>query len=79
MNKEQIREKLLVEKNAKLIDILDLNNKHYAKTLIMSKGTDFNFEYKYYEILHETIKEINDIELEEIKQFFETNLGNIVY
>lgn len=79
MNKEQIKEKLLLERNARLIDTLEINNKKYAKAMIVLKQQGFNFEYKYYEITEDIINEISDSELENVKSFFEKDYGNIVY
>lgn len=78
MNKEQIKEKILLEKNASLIDILEINNNCYAKALITFEGVT-NIEFKYYKISDDSIKDIEDSELKEVKSYFETNLGNIVY
>lgn len=79
MNKKQIQEKLLIEKDARLIDILEINHKKYAKAMIVLKQQGFNFEYKYYEISNDIINEITDSELENVRSFFEKDHGNIVY
>ena len=80
MNKENLKEKMLLEKNANLIDILEIGGTNYAKTLDLSIGKESGtVKYKYYKIDQNSILDLRPEELEEIKSFFETNLGNIVY
>ena len=79
MNKKEIREKLLTEKKAKLIDTLEINSKTYAKTLISSKLHPLGIAYRYYQITETAIYDINNNELEFIKQNFETDDKNVVY
>jgi len=79
MDKEKIRELLLTKKSAKLLDVMEIAGKFYAKTLIFLNEEGRNFDYKYYEIENENIKDLDQEKLQEIKSFFETNLGNIVY
>lgn len=80
MNKENIKEKILLEKNASLIDILEIGGTNYAKTLELSNQKDLAvIKYKYYKIVENSILDLKPEELEEIRRFFETNLGNIVY
>ena len=79
MNKEIINEKLIIQKNAKLLDIMEIAGKIYAKTLVILNEDNSKFEYRYYEIDEENINELDDEKLKKIKSFFETNLGNVVY
>ena len=80
MNKEKIKEKLLLEKNSKLIDILEIAGTNYAKTLEISREENLSaVKYKYYKIVENSILDLIQEELEEISRFFEINLGNIVY
>lgn len=80
MNKEKIKEKLLLEKNSKLIDILEIAGTNYAKTLEISREENLaEVRYKYYKIVENSILDLKQEELEEISRFFEINLGNIVY
>ena len=79
MNKEIINEKLIAQKNAKLIDVMEIAGKIYAKTLVVLEDGDSKFEYKYYEINKDNINELDNEKLKKIKSFFETNLGNVVY
>ena len=79
MNKNEIKEKLQIEKNANLIDILEIGNKKYAKALLSLKNNKFNIIYRYYEIEENSIKELNEEEREKIKMFFEKKYGNVVY
>lgn len=80
MNKEKIKEKLLLEKNSKLIDILEIAGTNYAKTLEISREENLAaVKYKYYKIVENSILDLKQEELEEISRFFEINLGNIVY
>lgn len=79
MNKEQIKEKLLLEKKSRLIDMLEINNNSYAKTLIISESNNSNIKFKYYKIKEDLIEDIDITELEKIKKYFEINLGNVVY
>lgn len=80
MNKEEIKKKILSEKNASLIDILEIGGTNYAKTLELSNQKDSAaIKYKYYKIVGNSILDLKPEELEEIRRFFETNLGNIVY
>lgn len=79
MDKEIINEKLIIQKNAKLLDIMEIAGKIYAKTLVILNEDNSKFEYRYYEIDEENINELDDEKLKKIKSFFETNLGNVVY
>ncbi len=79
MNKEVIKEKILVQKKAKLIDILEINSKCYAKTMLILDTDNFEIEYKYYEIENDIIKDINEDDLEKVEQYFGKNHGLIVY
>jgi hypothetical protein len=79
LNKEQIKEKLLLEKKSRLIDMLEINNNSYAKTLIISESNNSNIKFKYYKIKEDLIEDIDITELEKIKKYFEINLGNVVY
>lgn len=78
MDKEEIK-KLLEEKNERLIDVLEINNKKYAKAICVIENQGFEFEYKYYEILKNAILEIKENELEKVKSFFGKVYGNVVY
>lgn len=79
MNKEQIKEKILLQKNARLVDILEINNSCYAKTLAISKNPTTNIMFKYYKISNEDIEDIKNEELDKVRNLFENDLGNIVY
>ena len=79
MNKEVIAEKLLIEKNARLIDIFEIGSKYYAKAIILFDESEFKIENKYYDVTNGNIKELEDDEQDEISQFFSKDYGNIVY
>lgn len=81
MNKEEIKKKILLEKNANLIDIIEIAGNSYAKALLVNSEsqTNLGLTYKYYKILENTIQDLTKEELESVKDFFEIGLGNIVY
>lgn len=81
MNKEEIKKKILLEKKANLIDLLEIAGNSYAKALLVNSETENNLglTYKYYRILENTIQDLTAEELESVKSFFEIDLGNIVY
>lgn len=79
MNKELIEEKLLTEKNARLIDIFEINSRYYAKTITVTSQNSFKIQYKYYDVTDENVKELDSIQEEEISQFFTKDYGNTVY
>ena len=79
MNKEVIAEKLLIEKNARLIDIFEINSRYYAKTITVTSQNSFKIQYKYYDVTDENVKELDSIQEEEISQFFTKDYGNTVY
>lgn len=79
MNKEEIKEKILLEKNASLIDVIEIAGNYYAKALVNSSDEDYEIRFEYYKIYEDSIFDLNEEELSEVKSFFEINLGNIVY
>ncbi len=79
MDREQIKEKILLEKNANLIDILEIASELYAKVLVSTENEDYRISYDYYKISDNTIQDLTEEEKDEIKHFFEINTGNIVY
>lgn len=79
MNKEELEKRFLEEKKVNLIDVLEINNKKYAKTMIIFKDSDFKIEYKYFEIENGLIKEIDKNNLEEIISLFQNDYGNVIY
>ena len=79
MDKNDIKEKLKVQKNANLINTFEIGSKQYAKAILNFKNGNFNIIYKYYEILDNNIKELSEEEQERVKVFFEKKYGNIVY
>lgn len=77
MNREELDEKLLIEKNARLIDEIEFNNKKYVKALKINKE---DIEYKYYELLENNLKDVEDeITLKYLKELNEANYGDIIY
>ncbi len=81
MNKEEIKKKILLEKNANLIDIIEIAGDFYAKALLVNSEnkTNLGLTYKYYRISENSIQNLTTEEIETIKSYFEINLGNIVY
>lgn len=72
---------MLLERNANLIDIIEIAGNSYAKALLVNSENENNLglTYKYYKILENTIQDLNPEELECVKDFFEINLDDIVY
>lgn len=79
MDREQIKEKILLEKNANLIDILEIASELYAKALVSKEEKNNRISFDYYKISENTIQDLTEEEKDEIKHFFEINTGNIVY
>lgn len=81
MNREQIKEKILLEKNANLVDVIEIAGNSYAKALLINSEveTNLNLTYKYYKVLEDTIQDITQEELKSVKSFFEIDLGDIIY
>ena len=81
MNREQIKEKILLEKNANLVDVIEIAGNSYAKALLINSEieTNLNLTYKYYKVLEDTIQDITQEELKNVKSFFEIDLGDIIY
>ncbi len=77
MNKKEIEEKLKKESNAILLLEIEYNNKKYIKVML-NDGSEF--EYRYYEVLDEAIKPVEDNNiLEYLKQVYEIQENNIIY
>ena len=72
MNKEEIKKKILLDKNANLIDIIEIAGNSYAKALRVNAESKNNLglEYKYYKISENTIHDLTKEELERVKGFF---------
>lgn len=81
MNREQIKEKILLEKNANLVDVIEIAGNSYAKALLINSEieTNLNLTYKYYKVLEDTIQDITQEELKSVKSFLEIDLGDIIY
>ncbi len=77
MDREKIKEKLLLEKNANLIDVLQIASSLYAKVLVSDKN--YKISYNYFKISEDTIQDLTENEKEEIKHFFEINSEDVVY
>ena len=79
MNKEEIKKKILEEKNANLIDIMELASDCYAKALVNLADDEHEVRFKYYKVDKDSIIDLTDEEMEKIKKVFEIDYGNIVY
>lgn len=81
MNREQIKEKILLEKNANLVDVIEIAGSSYAKALLIKSENEINpsLTYKYYKVLENAIQDVTQEELNSVKSFFEIDLGDIIY
>lgn len=81
MNREQIKEKILLEKNANLVDVIEIAGSSYAKALLIKSENEINpsLTYKYYKVLENAIQDVTQEELNRVKSFFEIDLGDIIY
>lgn len=77
LDREKIKEKLLLEKNANLIDVLQIASSLYAKVLVSDEN--YKISYNYFKISEDTIQDLTENEKEEIKHFFEINSEDVVY
>lgn len=77
MISDEIKQKLIQEKNVEFVDEINYKNKKYIKTVrLLKKGID----YIYYEIEEGKIREIKNQELMAyFKKNYEVNEGSIYY
>ena len=77
MISDEMKQKLIQEKNVDFVEEINYNKKKYIKTVrLLKKGIDFI----YYEIEDEEIREIENEELiAYFKKNYEVNEGSIYY
>lgn len=77
MNRKELKEKLSKEKDAEYISEIEHNEKTYVKAL--KSGKD-GISYIYYEIVDDTLKEIEDQQLlSYFKEKYEIKPSKIIY